>query len=165
MALALEGKTAVVTGAGRGVGRAIAQRFAQSGAQILACDRDETSLNKTVELIREAGGEITGFSADLSAVLGVQNLMAAALDAYDRIDILANALRFVEPGEVLELDAEAMTRSFELNVGVSFRLTQAAARRMIAQREADGGGAGAAGAIVNLSSVAARRAAPCVRAL
>lgn len=165
MAQALEGKAAVVTGAGRGVGRAIALRFAAAGARVLACDRDEASLSQTVEQIREQGGEATGFSADLAAALGVQNLMAATLDAYDRIDVLANAMRFVEPGEPLEIDAGSFARSFEQNVQVAFQLSQAAARRMIAQRiEAAAAGAASvgasAGAIVNLSSVAARRAAP-----
>ncbi|MDF2234531.1 SDR family NAD(P)-dependent oxidoreductase [Albimonas sp. CAU 1670] len=163
MALALEGKTAVVTGAGRGVGRAVAVRFAQAGARVVACDRDEASLSQTVERIREQGGEATGFAADLAASLGVQNLMASTLDAYDRVDVLANCLRVIEPGELLEMDPATLSTSFELNVRVSFQLCQAAARRMIAQREAaetPPPAGGTTGAIVNLSSVAARRAAP-----
>ncbi len=163
MPQALEGKTAVVTGAGRGVGRAIALKFAAAGARVVACDRDEASLAVTVERIREEGGEAQAFAADLSAALGVQNLMASALDAYDRVDILANAMRVVEHVDMLEMDPTALGKSFELNVRVSFQLCQAAARRMIAQRgeatEAPTPGA-STGAIVNLSSVAARRAAP-----
>ncbi|WP_339949031.1 SDR family oxidoreductase [uncultured Albimonas sp.] len=163
MAQALEGKTAVVTGAGRGVGRAIALRFAAAGARVVACDRDEASLAQTIERIREEGGEATAFAADLSAALGVQNLMASALDAYDRVDVLANAMRMVEAGDLLDMDPAAVGKSFDMNVRVSFQLCQAAARRMIAQRggaaEPPSAGAGT-GAIVNLSSVAARRAAP-----
>ena len=159
MQRSLEGRTAIVTGAGRGLGRAIAARFAEAGANVVASDKDERSLLASAERIREAGGEITTFSCDLAEALGVANLIAAALDAYDRVDVVVNALRHISSGEVMETDAAELTEVFDLNVRTSFQLSQAAARRMIAQRQG-GESDRPAGSIVNISSIVARRTVP-----
>ncbi|MGM0584634.1 MAG: SDR family NAD(P)-dependent oxidoreductase [Pseudomonadota bacterium] len=155
----LEGRTAIVTGAGRGVGRAIAVRFAEAGARVMASDKDEETLSRTVENVRDEGGEITPFVSDLASPLGASNLIAATLDAYERVDVLANAMRHISSGPVLDMDPETMTEVFDLNVQTAFRLSQAAARRMIAQRRA-AGGEGPAGAIINISSIVGRRTVP-----
>lgn len=155
----LEGKTAIVTGAARGVGRAIARKFAEAGAQVVACDKDEATLNKTVETIRDEGGEITPFAADLTSPLGASNVIAATVDAYETVDILANAMRHIASGPVLDMDPALMTEVFDHNVRTAFRLSQAAAKRMIAQRKARGG-EGPAGSIINISSIVGRRTVP-----
>jgi 7-alpha-hydroxysteroid dehydrogenase len=155
----LEGRTAIVTGAGRGVGRAIAIRFADAGARVVASDKDEATLARTVESIRDEGGEITPFACDLASPLGASNLMAATLDAYEKVDVLANAMRHITSGPVLEMDPEALTEVFDLNVRTAFRLSQAAAKRMIEQRK-ERGGEGPAGSIINISSIMGRRTVP-----
>ncbi len=159
MAQSLEGKTAIVTGAGRGVGRAIAARWAAAGARVVASDKDEAALSQAVERIREQGGEVTPFAADLSGALGVPNLIAATLDAYDRVDLVANALRHITAGDMMSVNAPSLTEVFDLNVRVAFQLSQAAAKKMIARREA-GESDGPVGAIVNVSSIVARRTVP-----
>ncbi|MEC9433531.1 MAG: SDR family oxidoreductase [Pseudomonadota bacterium] len=159
MAQPLEGKAAIVTGAGRGVGRAIAQRFAQAGARLLISDKDEAALRIVADRLKEDGAEVAAFACDLATPLGVSNLIAASLDAYDRVDVLANGLRQISSGDVMSMEPAALTEIFDVNVRTAFQLSQAAARRMIAQREA-AGGTGPGGAIVNLSSIVGRRTVP-----
>ncbi|MEO0763855.1 MAG: SDR family oxidoreductase [Pseudomonadota bacterium] len=159
MPAGLSGKTAVVTGAGNGVGRAIAERFAAAGARVMVAAQDEAQIARTVEAIREEDGEAQAFACDVTGALGAQNLLAATLDAYDRVDVLVNAERQVLGGDALETGAERLSEAFDANVRTAFQLTQTAARRMIAQAQ-DAGGAGPAGAIVNLTSIAARRTLP-----
>lgn len=159
MVRTLEGKAAIVTGAGRGVGRAIAAKFAAAGARVTATDKDEAALMRAVERIREDGGEITAFAGDLVSPLGASNLIAAALDAYERVDVLANAMRHITTGPVLTTSPETLSEVFDHNVRTAFRLAQAVAKRMIAQSETPGS-AGAAGTIVNISSIVARRTVP-----
>lgn len=155
----LEGRTAIVTGAGDGVGRAIALRFAAAGARVLASDRDEAALEQVTERIREGGGEAAAFACDLASSLSAANLIAAALDSYDRLDVLVNGARRVAGGAGLDTEPARLTESFEVTVRAAFQLTQAAARRMVAQRK-EAGGEGPAGAVVNVTSVAARRSSP-----
>ena len=75
------------------------------------------------------------------------------------MDVLANGLRQISSGDVMSMEPAALTEIFDVNVRTAFQLSQAAARRMIAQREA-AGGTGPGGAIVNLSSIVGRRTVP-----
>ena len=155
----LEGRTAIVTGAGDGVGRAIALRFAEAGARVLASDRDEAALEALVARIRDDGGEAAGFACNPAASLAAPNLIAAALDAFDRVDLLVNGARRLDPGDGIDTDPARLSEALELNVRAAFQVTQAAARRMIAQKR-ESGTEGEAGAVVNITSVAARRSVP-----
>lgn len=153
----LEGRTAVVTGAGGGVGRAVAVRFAEAGARVMISDRDEAALRQTEERLAERDAAAAAFACDLSTPLGAQNLLAASLDAFERVDVLVNAARDVVWGDALESDPADLVGLFERNVRTSFQLSQLVARRMIAQAE---GAGGPAGAVVNLTSIAAQRTLP-----
>jgi 7-alpha-hydroxysteroid dehydrogenase len=155
----LEGRTAIVTGAGHGVGRAIARRFAQSGAAVVVSDRDEAALRATEERLAEIDASVAAFACDLATPLGAQNLLAAALDAFERVDVLVNAARDVVWGDALESDAADLVDLFERNVRAGFQLSQVVARRMIAQAETEAGDR-PAGAIVNVTSIAAQRTLP-----
>lgn len=160
MSFAIQGKTAVVTGAANGVGLAIARHFVDRGANVMFADMDEA------KLIAEAAGDdgeeregVAYFAGDLREKLTVANLLSATIDRFERIDILVNASRQMIAADPIYDEDDAVTMLLDQNLITSLRLTQAFARRMIKQAKA-AGSAEAAGSIINLSSIAARRAQP-----
>jgi NAD(P)-dependent dehydrogenase (short-subunit alcohol dehydrogenase family) len=86
----LEGKVALVTGAGSGVGRATMQIFAKEGAKIVGVSRTQKALDETLELVRNADGQGVVVAADLATEAGAAKAMTKTLDTYGRIDILVN---------------------------------------------------------------------------
>lgn len=159
MSFSITGKTAIVTGAARGVGLAIARHFHAKGANVMLADADEAQL--FAELGDEASREdrLRIFGGDLCRKLTVANLLSATIDAFDRVDILVNASRMWATSDPLNADDDEVERLWSENVLTTLRLSQMTARRMIAQAEqstADG----PIGAIVNLSSIAAVRSHP-----
>ncbi|QDW75325.1 SDR family oxidoreductase [Lachnospiraceae bacterium KGMB03038] len=86
----LEGKIAVITGAGKGIGREAALAVAAEGATVVAVARTQTDLDKTVELIQEAGGTAISLSRDLTDAVQVQSMVDTVVEKYGRIDILVN---------------------------------------------------------------------------
>ena len=86
----LEGKIAVITGAGKGIGREAALAVAAEGATVVAVARTQTDLDKTVELIQEAGGTAISLSRDLTDAVQVQSMVDTVVEKYGRIDILGN---------------------------------------------------------------------------
>src|SRR5580704_11572928 len=86
----LEGKIAIVTGASRGIGRAIALRLAQDGAMLVLAARTETDLAKVASEIKSSGGEATTVAGDLRDSGAPAALVVAALDAHGAIDIVVN---------------------------------------------------------------------------
>lgn len=88
----LEGKTAVVTGGGWNIGRAIAERFAREGARVAICGRGEERLQETAEAIRSAGGEVLPVQADVLDLAQVEELVARTNEAFGPVDtLIANA--------------------------------------------------------------------------
>lgn len=161
MSFSIEGKTAIVTGAANGVGLAIARHFVEAGARVMFADRDEDRLVAEVgEVDEDDGGAARYFAGDLRERLTIANLISATLDAFDDIDILVNASREVAFSDPLDAEDDTVERMLEQNLLTSLRLTQAVARRMIARAEASGESDRAAGSIINLSSIAARRVQP-----
>lgn len=86
----LDGKVALITGAGSGIGRATSILFAKEGAKIGVADNVPAGAEETVKLIEEAGGEAIAITADVSKVSDVENMVKAVVDAYGRLDILFN---------------------------------------------------------------------------
>lgn len=86
----LEGKIAVITGAGKGIGREAALAVAAEGATVVAVARTQTDLDKTVELIQEAGGTAISLSRDLTDAVQVRSMVDTVVEKYGRIDILVN---------------------------------------------------------------------------
>ncbi len=158
MSFSIAGKTAIVTGAANGVGLAIAQSFALAGANVMFADMDETRLLK--ELGDDRDENIAYFAGDLRQRLTIANLLSATVDAFDRVDILINAARQVIPSKPLCSTDDAMDVMLEQNLITPLRLSQAVAKRMILQAEKDGVDEGPIGSIVNLTSIADRRAHP-----
>ena len=163
MTLSISGKTAIVTGAANGVGRAIARHFADKGANVMFADKDEEGLIREVGEVQD-GSTIRYFAGDLRQKLTQANLISATIDAFERIDVLVNAARQVVRSDPLNPDDDAVEVLVQQNLMTSLRLTQVVAKRMIKQAEEDGG-EGPAGSIINLSSILAQRAHPAMMAL
>lgn len=157
MSFSLDGKTAIITGAANGVGLEIARHFSDQGANVMLVDRDEDKLAEEAESI--AGGAARYFAGDLREKLTIANLLSATIDAFDSVDILVNAARQVLPSNPLDAREDHVEELIQQNVLTTLRVTQAVARRMIAQAE-DADPDAQAGAIVNLSSIAAERTHP-----
>lgn len=160
MTFSLAGKTAIVTGAANGVGLAIGRHFAQDGANVVFADMDEEKLVHEVGDEAEDETNIRIFAGDLRKKLSIKNLLSATVDAFDRVDILVNASRQVMVTDPLSPDDNSLEELLQQNLVTAMRLSQAVARRMIKQAKDSDELEGPIGSIVNLSSIAARRAHP-----
>jgi 2-keto-3-deoxy-L-fuconate dehydrogenase len=143
----LDGKTAVVTGAGSGIGQAIASTFARNGARVFALDRDLKAATGTVENIRAAGGAASALDCDVAIADSVEAAFAR-IDAdqnSQRIDILINNAGIANIGTVENTSEADFDRVYSVNVKGIFLCSRAAVRRMLAS----GGGV-----ILNLASIA-----------
>jgi 3-oxoacyl-[acyl-carrier protein] reductase len=148
----LEGKVALVTGSTRGIGRAIAARLVGAGARLVVTARDPAAVE---EAARELGSDAVGIPGDLSSPAGARTLVADALGACGRLDVLVNNAGMAMVRDSLELSDEDWERTLAVNLGSVFFCSREAARHMLSA----GGGA-----IVNVASVqayagVARRAA------
>jgi len=148
----LEGKTAIVTGAARGVGLAIARRFFEAGANVVFADADEEAIQKEALSVDEKKERAIAFRCDPTQRLDLNNLLAAAVDAFDDLDILVHTASVVAAGEALELEESEFQRAFDVNVKSSFLLTQLAAKYMM-KRATERERPRAHGAIVNVSAL------------
>jgi 7-alpha-hydroxysteroid dehydrogenase len=161
MSLSIAGKTAIVTGAAKGIGLAIARHFVERGARVMFADADEARLAEELGDAAADEGPMRYFGGDLSQKLTLANLLSATVDAFERIDILVNAQRAVMPTEdPLNPDDPSIDAMLRQNLLPALKLSQMAARRMIAQAEKDEQTEGPVGTIINVSTLAARRAQP-----
>ena len=122
----LQGKIAIVTGASRGIGRAIALRLAQDGAALALAARSESDLNQVAAEIIAAGSKATCFARDLRDPHAPAALASAALEAYGAIDIVVNNAGATKPGDFFELTDEDWVDGFALKFYCAVRLTRAA---------------------------------------
>jgi NAD(P)-dependent dehydrogenase (short-subunit alcohol dehydrogenase family) len=141
----LEGNTALVTGSGRGIGKATAMLFAQEGADVVAADLDLSEAEETAAAVRRLGRKAIGMAADISEPDEAYALVDRAIDAFGGIDILVNNAGVGKvPAPTLELtDMAAWDKVMAINVRATFQCSQRAARWM----SAHGGGK-----IVNVAS-------------
>ncbi|MDL1902960.1 SDR family oxidoreductase [Anaerolineae bacterium CFX9] len=103
----LEGKLALITGAGSGIGRAASLLFAQHGAQIAVIDIDEPSGEETARLIRQSGGEAIFFSTDVGNMTSVRDTVERVIDRFGRVNILfSNAAAYTEKNAIELTEAE-----------------------------------------------------------
>ncbi|KVC85983.1 NAD(P)-dependent oxidoreductase [Burkholderia ubonensis] len=137
----LQGKRALVTAAGQGIGRATALRFAREGADVLATDIDEASLVRLAADAQGAGGALATQRLDVTSARDVAGLAAAQAP----FDVLFNCAGYVHHGTILDCDEDAWAFSWNLNVTSMYRLIRALLPAMIAA-----GGA----SIVNMASAA-----------
>ncbi|VCU71889.1 2-(R)-hydroxypropyl-CoM dehydrogenase [Pigmentiphaga humi] len=149
----LQGKVAIVTGAGSvgpgwGNGRAIAYRFAQEGAKVFAVDLDPAAMEETVARVREIGGEIEIWRADVTASEQVGDMVRACIDTWDRVDILVNNVGGSRKGGPVDLDEETWDKQIDFNLKSVYLGCKHVLPRMVEQ---------GSGAIVNVSSTSGIR--------
>jgi len=147
----LRGKVGIITGAATGIGRASALLFAQAGARVALADAREPELAQTVAEVRAAGGEAAAIVADLVKPEDCTAVVAAALRAFGRVDVLVNNAgvgTMVVGGTVETISLEHWDLAQDVNVRAMYLVSRAAVPYM----RAAGGGA-----IVNISSVSAFR--------
>jgi NAD(P)-dependent dehydrogenase (short-subunit alcohol dehydrogenase family) len=150
----LDGKVAIITGAGGGIGRAEALLFAREGAMVVVNDlggaRDGTgssaaAASKVVEEIRAAGGQAAPSFDSVATVEGAQAIVKTAVDAFGRVDVLVNNAGILRDKTLLKMDEAMWDDVIAVHLKGTFLCTQAAGKQMVAQ----GGG----GRIVNTTSV------------
>ncbi|MBV2144746.1 SDR family oxidoreductase [Falsochrobactrum sp. TDYN1] len=144
----LEGKVAIVTGAARGIGYAIAKRFLMDGASVVLSDVNGAAASRAVKDL-EQYGNIHPVAADVGDKLDVHNLLTYTTTNLGEVDILVNNAGIVHRAEFLDLKEEDFDRVMRVNLKGALLCGQAAAKRMVARVEAGGD----AGTIINISSV------------
>jgi 3-oxoacyl-[acyl-carrier protein] reductase len=130
----VQDRVAVVTGAGNGIGRAVALRLAEEGALIVGGDVDEAALNETVAAITSDGGTAVGVAGDLTEPGPAKALIDAAVEQFGRVEILVNNVGGGRPGRIWELPEETWDAVLTLNLRAMFLCTRAAAPHMMARR-------------------------------
>src|SRR5215472_16495698 len=138
------GKTALVTGASRGIGEAIARRLAAEGATVLAASRTAETLAKVVGEIEAGGGRASAIALDLADSASIDAAVKAALAAHGEISVLVNNAGVTEDNLILRMSREAWDRVLATNLTGVFLLTQAVVKSMVRKRY---------GRIVNVTSV------------
>lgn len=142
----LRGKTAIVTGAGAGIGRAISILFAREGARVAVADIDLSTAQATAAAIAEAGGSARAMTADVRDAVSVEQMVRDTVIAYGGLDILVNNAGVGTDGDVVELSEEQWRRILDVNLKGVFLCCKYAIPVM-----KEGGG----GSIVNIASIAA----------
>ena len=147
-------KVVLVTGATSGIGRAVALRFAESAAHVVAVGRNPEALREVGETIRTAGGEPLTVAADVTKEEEVRNLVKHAVGEFGRLDVLVNAAGHISNGSIENTSLAAWDQMLDVNLRAVFHLMQLATPHLIETQ----------GNIVNISSVTGLRSFPGVLA-
>ena len=148
--MSIEGKVAVVTGGGAGIGKAIAATLAEAGANIGLLDIQEASLNKTVLELQERGFKASKYVADVANADQVDLAFKGVVRDFGGVDILVNNAGIGHTGAVVGLSEEVWDRVIDVNLKGAFLCARAAAKEMLSR--------GASGRIINIVSTAAENA-------
>jgi 3-oxoacyl-[acyl-carrier protein] reductase len=141
----LENQVAIVTGAGRGIGHAIAVRLAREGARVVSVSRTEANAQRTADEINaERAGAAKAYAVDVSDHAAVQKVGAAIVEEFERVDILVNNAGVTRDTLLMRMSSEDWDTVLNTNLKGAFNFVQAVQRTMIRQRS---------GRIINISSV------------
>ncbi|MBK8022280.1 MAG: SDR family oxidoreductase [Chloroflexi bacterium] len=155
----LEGKTAIITGSGRGIGSAAAKLFAAHGANVVVSDIDPNPANETAEIIKAAGGSALVLPADVTKDGDIEELIGQTVSSYGGIDILVNNAGYTWDGMMHKMSDEQWEAMLRIHLTAPFKIIRAAIpyMREVAKAEQEGGGAPKARKIVNVSSTTGTR--------
>ena len=141
----LEGKVAIVTGASRGIGKAIAQQFIAQGAKVAFTYRSSAEAAVALEQeLSTGGGTVKGFQSDAASMTDAERLVGEVVDAFGTVDIVINNAGITDDTLLMRMTEEQWDRVISVNLKSCFNLTKAVMRTMLKAR---------AGSIVNISSV------------
>ncbi|TAE20843.1 MAG: SDR family oxidoreductase [Cytophagales bacterium] len=150
--MTFQNQTAIVTGAGQGIGFGIAQSLCQQGARVLLNDLDSVLCDEAAERIRQDGGTCAGLAGDASDVAFTRQLVQTAVERFGGLDLLVANAGLTLFGDFFDYESVRFEQVMNLNLRGSFFLTQAAARHMREQ--------GRGGSVLLMSSVVGHQAHP-----
>lgn len=140
----LKDKVSIVTGAGRGIGRATALKFAREGATVIVCDVGQASVDETVDAIRGEGGAADGFVVDVTKRAQIDAMVEAVMAKHGRIDTLVNNAGIVADAQLRKMSDAAFDRVIDVNLKGTYNCARAVVDIMVAQ---------GSGVILNASSI------------
>jgi NAD(P)-dependent dehydrogenase (short-subunit alcohol dehydrogenase family) len=141
----LKDKVALITGAGRGIGRDIALAYAREGAHVVINDVDPDTADDTVNAATALGSNSRAVVADVAKSADITRMIATVVGTYGRVDIVVNNAMKIVPGKLEQLPEESWDTTMNIGLKGAFLVSQAAARHMIAQKS---------GVIINIASIA-----------
>lgn len=142
--MSMQDRVVIITGAGRGVGRAAAQLFARAGARVVLFSRTRSELDECAALITSGGGHALPISGDVANEEQVRSLFQRVQEEYGRVDVLINGAGIVAVRPFVDMDIETWDRVIAVNLRGTFLCCREAFRIMAAQRQ---------GVIINISSL------------
>jgi len=148
----LKGKVAMITGSGRGIGRAIALRFAQEGADIVAADKDAQPVGETARAVHDLGPRAVALEANVTDRRAVESSLQVAIEQLGAIDILVNNAGIIVFSSILDCRPEDWDRILAVDLTGAFTCTQIVARQMVRQ--------GRGGRLIHIGSTASLLPAP-----
>jgi 3-oxoacyl-[acyl-carrier protein] reductase len=140
----LKGKVSIITGAGQGIGRATAIKFAKEGAKVAACDINVAAAEETAKLITDAGGESVHFRIDVTDKETIARMVEGVMAKWGRIDTLVNNAGIVQDAQFKKMTDEQFERVIDVNLKGVYNCTKAVVDIMLAQNS---------GCILNASSI------------
>jgi 3-oxoacyl-[acyl-carrier protein] reductase len=145
--LSLAGRTAVITGAGNGIGAATARAFARAGAHVALLDRDSAAVTRTAEEIGLSGGEALPFTADVTDSFAVEGLLDRVAEEWGRLDVVINNAGIVRDATLEDVTDEDWDATLDVNLKGAMIVTRAAVPHMLRRGH---------GRILSASSLVAR---------
>ncbi len=140
----LSGKVSIITGAAQGIGQATALKFAKEGAKVACCDINLDAVQKTVDLVNQAGGEAVGFKVDVTKKESIAAMVEGVMAKWGRIDTLVNNAGIVQDAQFKKMSEEQFDRVIDVNLKGVYNCTKAVVDIMLQQNS---------GVILNASSI------------
>ena len=147
----LEGKVAIVTGAARGIGAAIAKKLASKGANVAICDLKAEWCDETVKALEEMGVKAKGYGVNVAVSAEVDACVKAVIAEFGKVDIMVNNAGITKDGLLMRMSDEDWDAVLNVNLKGTFLFTRAVSRPMMKNKDAEGNACG--GSIINIASV------------